>query len=91
MHAKRQVFLNQPWRQIRTLLILLFGKTKALFEKDATRKKNCVFAYVICGKPKRNQQTKMGDCVFLRNQRPRAKIELIWTSKKKNGLKSHLG
>ena len=40
MHAKMQVFLNQPWQQMRALLILLFGKTKALFAKDATRKKH---------------------------------------------------
>ena len=46
MHAKMQVFLNQPWRQICALLILLF---KALFGKDAVmkKKKNCVFANVI--------------------------------------------
>ena len=34
-----QVFLNQPWWQMRPSLILLFGKTKALFGKDAARKK----------------------------------------------------
>ena len=45
-----QVFLNQPWLQIRASLTLLFGKTKALFEKDAARKKKLCFAYVICGK-----------------------------------------
>ena len=39
MHAKMQVFLNQPWRQMHALLILLFGKTKALFEKDTASKK----------------------------------------------------
>ena len=38
MHAKVQVFLNQPWQQMRALLILLFGKTKALFGKQ--RKKS---------------------------------------------------
>ena len=39
MHAKMQVFLNQPWQQMHASLILLFGKTKALFGKDITRKK----------------------------------------------------
>ena len=34
-----QVFLNQPWQQMRALLILLFGKTKGLFGKDAAREK----------------------------------------------------
>ena len=38
-HAKVQVFLNQPWRQMRASLIPLIGKTKALLGKDATRKK----------------------------------------------------
>ena len=45
---------------------ILFGKTKALFGKDTTRKKNGVFAYVnvICGKRKRNQLTKIGGLMF---------------------------
>ena len=33
-----QVFLDQPWQQMRASLIILFGKTKALFGKDAARK-----------------------------------------------------
>ena len=33
--------LNQPWQQMRALVILLFGKTEALFERDAARKKLC--------------------------------------------------
>ena len=33
-----QVFLNQPGRQMRASLILLFGKTKPLFGKDTVRK-----------------------------------------------------
>ena len=65
MHAKMQVFLDQPWRQMRTSLILLFGKTKALFGEDTARKEKCVFACVICGKPKRNQRTKLRGYVFL--------------------------
>ena len=39
MHAKMQAFLNQPWRQMCPSLILLFGKRKSLFGKDAARKK----------------------------------------------------
>ena len=34
-----QVFLNQPWRQMSAWLIILLGKTKALFGKDDARKK----------------------------------------------------
>ena len=75
-----QVFLNQPWRQMRASLILLFEKIKAFFGKDA--------AYVICGKWKRNQQTKIGGYVFLWSGRPHAKIELIWTRKKIRPKKS---
>ena len=41
-----QVFLNQPWRQMCASSILLFGKTKALFGKDATRKKT-VFMHTL--------------------------------------------
>ena len=31
----REIFLNQPWRQMRASLILLYGKAKAFFGKDA--------------------------------------------------------
>ena len=65
MHAKVQVFLNQSWRQMHALLILLFGKTRALFGKETTRKNKCVFAYVISEKRNRNQRTKIGGYVFL--------------------------
>ena len=35
----QEIFLNQYWQQMRASLILLFGKTKAFFGKDTTRKK----------------------------------------------------
>ena len=41
-----QVFLNQLWWQMRASLILLFGKTKTLFGKDAARKKT-VFKHTL--------------------------------------------
>ena len=41
------VFLNQPWRQMRTSLILLSEKTKALFGKDAAREKKTGFLYLL--------------------------------------------
>ena len=67
-HAKMQVFLNQPWREMRTSLILLFGKTKALFGKDAARKKNCVFAYIkVVENERETSELKIGDYVFLLN------------------------
>ena len=64
-HAKVRVFLNQPWRQMSASLILLFGKTKALFAKETARKNKCVFAYVISEKRNRNQRTKIGGYVFV--------------------------
>ena len=42
-----QVFLDQPWQQMRASLIILFGKTKALFGKDAARKK-CIIIIIFC-------------------------------------------
>ena len=54
----------------------------ALFGKDAAKKKNCIFAYIICGKWKKNQWTKIWANVFLWRRRPHAKTELIWKSKK---------
>ena len=66
-------------------------KNKNFVWNGHRQEKHCIFAYVIFGKRKRNQQTKIGDYVFLRNRRPHAKIELIWTCEKKYGLKSHLG
>ena len=35
--------MNQPWQQMRALMILLFGKTKAFFGKDTARKKKLCF------------------------------------------------
>ena len=52
MPAKVQVFLNQPWRQMFASLILLFGKTKALFGKDAAGK-NVAFLHMLFVENKR--------------------------------------
>ena len=46
------VFLNQERQQIRASLILLFGKTKALFGKDADKKKT-VFLNTLFGENER--------------------------------------
>ena len=40
------------WRQMRALLILLFGKTKALFGKDTARK-TTAFLYTLFVENKR--------------------------------------
>ena len=41
------------------------------------------FAYVITRKRSANQRKKIQGCGFLLNWRPHAKIQLIWTKKKK--------
>ena len=43
-----QVFPDQPWQQMRASLIILFGKTKALFGKDAARKKCIIIIVIFC-------------------------------------------
>ena len=40
MHANMQLFLKQPWWKMHASLILLIAKRKALFGKDAARKKS---------------------------------------------------
>ena len=40
-------------------------KNKSFVWKGHRQEKNCIFAYAICGKRKRSQQTKIGDYVFL--------------------------
>ena len=65
MHAKMQVFLNQPWRQMRPSLILLFGKTKALFRKDATRKKLQFLHMLFVENERETSKLKWEGYVFL--------------------------
>ena len=40
MHAKMQVFLNQPWLQMHASLILLFGKKQKLCLERTMPNKN---------------------------------------------------
>ena len=58
-HAKMQVFLDQPWQQMCASLIILFGKTKALFGKDAARGRGGLLSefYGILNRIKRNKST----------------------------------
>ena len=53
-----QVFLNQPWPQMRASLILLFGETKALFEKDAARKKTAFLHTLFVEKERETSELK---------------------------------
>ena len=82
----------QPWRQMRASLILLFGKTKALFGKDAAQKKLRFCIRYFLENERETSEPKRGLCFFFYEIEGHiAKIELIWMSKTIYGLKSHLG
>ena len=89
MHAKMQVFLVANVRFANSVV----WKNKSFVWKGHCQEKHCVFADIICGKQKRNQQTKIGDSVyvFLRNRRLHEKLNSFGWVKKKYGLESHLG
>ena len=58
MRAKEQVFLIQPWEQIHALLILLFGKTKALLGKDASGEKTAFLHTLVVDKERETSEQK---------------------------------
>ena len=70
------------------LLISLFRKTKGFFYLSFNNRLQKVppsfFAYLLTGKRSAYQRKKIQGCDFLLNRRPHAKIQLIWTKKKKN-------
>ena len=68
MHTKLQVFLNQPWWQMCASLILMFGKTKSLFGKDATRKKNCVFIRYLWKTKEKLADKSRGLCFSMKKE-----------------------
>ena len=55
-----QVFLNEPWRQMCALLILLSGKTKALFGNDAARKKLQILHMLFLENKRETSKLKWG-------------------------------
>ena len=59
-----------------------------IVRKGGRQEKKSAFLHMLFVE---NERETIGDYVFLWNQRPHAKIELTWTSKKIYGLKSHLG
>ena len=61
----REIFLNQHWPQMCTLLILLFGKTKAFFGKDTAKKNNCVLHSLFLENERENVNLNGGGYVFL--------------------------
>ena len=86
-----EVFVNQPWRQMRTLLVLMFGKTKALFGKDGIRQKNAFLQTLfVVYKQKRNQRTKLGAMFFYEVEGHMQKLSSFGRVKQ-YGLKGHLG
>ena len=64
MHAKVQVFVNPPWRQMCASLILLFGKAKALFGKNAAREKGTVLHTLFLKNETETNELKWGVCFF---------------------------
>ena len=85
MHAKVQVSLNQPRRQIRASLILLFGKTKALFGSTLPGKilRFNFIAYIICGKRNRNQRAEIGGMFSMKSKATCKKLSSFRQVKKK--------
>ena len=91
MHAKLQVFLYQPWRQMYIALILLFGKIKALFGKDAARKKlRFCIRYLWKMKEKLESEQKRGPMLFYEVKGHVQKLSHLH-KKNKYSLKGHSG
>ena len=61
MHAKMQVFMAANVHFAGSIV----WKNKTFLWRGCHQEKHWVFAYVICGKRKRNERTKIGDYVFL--------------------------
>ena len=83
----------QKNRQLRDALpVSLFGKTKGFFclsfNNRLQKAPPSFFAYVLTGKQSTNQRKKIQGCDFLLNRRAHAKIQLIWTKKKKTDQNS---
>ena len=78
----------QKNRRLRdALLVSLFRKTKGFFclsfNNSLQKVPPSFFAYILTGKRRANQRKKIRGCDFQLNQRAHAKIQLIWTKKKK--------
>ena len=71
-------------------LIPLFGKTKALFGKDAARKKNAFLHTLFVENDRETFELKLGGMLFYEVEDHMQKLTSFGVSKKKNGLKSHL-
>ena len=60
----QEILLNQHWQQMRTSLILLFGKTKAFFGKDTARKKTAFLHTSFMEKERETSKLKWGGMFF---------------------------
>ena len=85
-----QVFPNQPWQQIRTSLILLFGKTKALFGTNATKKENVFLHTLFVESERETSKQKQGAMFFYEVEGHMQKLSSFGRVQK-YALKSHLG
>ena len=55
---QKGVLLKQPWWQMHASLILLFGKMKALFGKDASREKTAFLHTLFVENEKETSELK---------------------------------
>ena len=85
----REIFLNQPWRQMHASLILLFAKTKAFFGKDTTRKTTAFLHTLFVENERETSKLKYGGMFFSEVEGHMQKLSSFGRGKK-IGLKSHL-
>ena len=85
----QEIFLNQHWQQMRASLILLFGKTKAFFGKDTTRKKLRFCTRYLWKRKEKPANLNRGVC-FSMKWKATCQNWAHLDKEKNFGLKSHL-
>ena len=89
----REIFFNQHWRQMRTSLILLFGKTKAFFGKDTARKTTAFLHMLFVENERETSKLKQGGMFFYEVEGHMLKLSSFGqgkTIRPKNSLTSFL-
>ena len=84
----REIFFNQHWRQMRALLILLFGKTKAFFGKDTARKKTAFLHTLFVENERETSKLKWGVMFFYKVEGHMPKLSSFGRGKKFRPKKS---
>ena len=83
-----EIFFNQHWRQMRALLILLFGKTKAFFGKDTARKKTAFLHMLFVENERETSKLKWGAMFFYKVEGHMPKLSSFGRGKKFRPKKS---